>query len=333
MDVLVVGASGLLGTDVVTALLEADHEVTGLGRAELDVRTLDPDDATALHHAVGGHEVVVDAAGLSPEAAHRHPGHAFDVDAVGAQLLAAACARTGARLVHVSSADVVAGHAPGAPVPVEAPLRPVGSHGRAHAAGEWAVRASGADAVVVRAGWLYGAHGECLPRRLARLGREVDALRVPAVWQGQPTWTADVARVVVGLLEQRVPAGVYPASAMGWTDRFGWALEVWESLGRDLDVLEPVEAAGPDGSGTGPEGHDHGPAEDREHGEDHEHDHGDDHDRGGADGHGAEVLGGTVEPEGWSVLAPQPLRRLGVEPIGPWRLRWQEAADEVLADL
>ncbi len=296
-----IGASGLLGTDLVTALLEADHEVTGLGQSELDVRTLAVDDEDAVRHAVGGHDVVVDAAGLPPEAAERHPSLAFDVDAVGAQLVAAACARTGTRLVHVSSADVVAGHPQGSPVPVTAPLRPLGAHGRAHAAGEWAVRASGADALVVRAGWLYGAHGDCLPRMLAALARETDALRVPASWAGQPTWTVDVARVVVGLLEVGAPAGVYPASAMGWTDRFGWALEVWESLGRDLDLLEPVEGEDP--------------------GDDHDdHDHHVEHD-------------GPVEPPGWSVLAPQPLRRLGVEPVGPWRLRWQEAADEVLAGL
>lgn len=236
MDVLVTGATGMLGTDLVTALLEADHEVTGLGRADLDVT-----DLAAVDAAVAGHDVVVNcAAWTAVDDAETHEGDAFAVNAVGPALLARACAGTGARLVHLSTDYVVGGSTPGTPVPSDAPLSPVGAYGRSKAAGEWAVRASGADALVLRTAWLYGAHGPCFPATMARLARERDVLSVVEDQVGQPTWTVDVADLVVRLLAAGAPAGTYAATSAGWTSWYEFAMEVVRSVGRDPDMVEPT---------------------------------------------------------------------------------------------
>ena len=239
MDVLVTGAAGMLGTDLVTALLEADHDVTGLSRADLDVT-----DAAAVDAAVAGHDVVVNtAAWTAVDDAETHEGAAFAVNAVGPALLAAACARTGARLVHVST-DYVVGDVPaGTPVPSDVPLAPLGAYGRTKAAGEWAVRASGADAIVLRTAWLYGAHGGCFPKTMARLARERDVLRVVEDQVGQPTWTVDVADLVVRLLAAGAPAGTYHATSSGWTSWYEFAMEVVRSVGRDPDMVDPTTSA------------------------------------------------------------------------------------------
>ncbi len=236
MDILVTGAAGMLGTDLITALLEADHEVTGLTGVDLDIT-----DAVAVQEAVRGHQVVVNtAAWTAVDDAETHEAEAFAVNAVGAALLAAACARTGARLVHLST-DYVVGDAPaGTPVPADAPVAPAGAYGRTKAAGEWAVRASGADALVLRTAWLYGAHGGCFPRTMARLARERDALQVVDDQVGQPTWTVDVADLVVRMLAAEVPAGTYHATSSGWTSWYEFATEVVRSVGRDPDMVEPV---------------------------------------------------------------------------------------------
>lgn len=282
----------MLGTDLVTALLEADHEVTGLGREDLDVT-----DAAAVAEAVRGHEVVVNAAAWTAvDEAETHEAEAFAVNAVGAQLVAAACAGTGARLVHLST-DYVFGGAPGGvpggagtpvPVPSDALLAPTGAYGRSKAAGEWAVRASGADALVLRTAWLYGAHGGCFPRTISRLARERDALTVVDDQVGQPTWTVDVADLVVRLLAAAAPAGTYGATSSGWTSWYELATEVVRSVGRDPDMVEPVSS---------------------------------------------EELARPAPRPAWSVLSHDSLKAVGVAPIGPWRLRWAEAADDVLADV
>jgi dTDP-4-dehydrorhamnose reductase len=284
VDVLVTGATGMLGTDLVTTLLENDHDVTGLGRDDLDVT-----DAAAVADAVAAHEVVVNAAAFTRvDDAETHEGEAFAANAVGPALLGAACGRTGARLVHVST-DYVFGDAPaGTPVPADAPLDPRGAYGRTKAAGEWAVRASGADALVVRTAWLYGAHGPCFPRTIARAAREQDLLRVVDDQVGQPTWTVDVADLVLRLLVAQVPAGTYHATSSGWTSWYELATEVVRAVGRDPDMVEPVSSA--------------------------------------------EVPRPARRPA-WSVLAHDSLKAAGVAPIGAWRLRFAEAADEVLADL
>lgn len=282
MDVLVTGAAGMLGTDLVTALLEADHDVTGLGRADLDIT-----DPTAVAEAVRGHQVVVNtAAWTAVDDAETHEGDAFAVNAVGPQLLAQACARAGSRLVHLSTDYVVGAVEPGTPVPVDVPLAPLGAYGRTKAAGEWAVRASGADALVLRTAWLYGAHGGCFPRTMARLARERDSLRVVDDQVGQPTWTVDVADLVVRLLAAGAPAGTYSATSSGWTSWYDFACEVVRSTGRDPDMVEPVTSAEFDRPAPRP---------------------------------------------AWSVLSHDSLKAVGVAPIGAWRLRWAEAADDVLA--
>src|SRR4051794_3789313 len=97
MRVLVTGAGGMLGRDVVSALTGV--EVTAVTRSDLDIT-----DATAVAAAVPGHDVVVNtAAWTDVDAAEEHEDDATKVNGLGPQLLAAACAASDAWLVHVST--------------------------------------------------------------------------------------------------------------------------------------------------------------------------------------------------------------------------------------
>ncbi|MGF1648627.1 MAG: dTDP-4-dehydrorhamnose reductase [Kineosporiaceae bacterium] len=250
MIALVTGAGGMLGADLVTAFLESDHEVTALARADLDVS-----DAAAVAEAVAGHDVVVNcAAWTSVDDAETHEAAAFAVNAVGAQHVARAARAAGARLVHVST-DYVVGDAAGPaapaaggverrrPLPENVPLAPAGAYGRTKAAGEWAVRAECPEAYVLRTAWLYGAHGACFPRTIARLAAERDALSVVDDQHGQPTWTVDVAALVLRLLAAQPEPGVYHATSAGWTTWFAFAGEVVAAAGRDPDMVSAATSA------------------------------------------------------------------------------------------
>jgi len=225
----------MLGQDLVALLRERGEDVRALSRDDLDVT--DPDaTAAALRDA----EVVVNcAAWTAVDAAEEHEADAFAVNAVGAAAVARAATTTGARLVHVST-DYVFDGAATAPYPAAAPIAPASAYGRTKAAGEWAVRAECPDHVLVRTAWLYGAHGPCFPKTIARVARERGALDVVDDQVGQPTWTADLADLVVRLVDARVPAGTYHGTASGETSWHGFARSVVSAAGLDPQIVSPT---------------------------------------------------------------------------------------------
>jgi dTDP-4-dehydrorhamnose reductase len=233
---LVTGALGMLGTDVCATLAERRIEHTAAGRSELDLT-----DEGAVTRAVAGHDVVVNcAAWTAVDAAESHEDEAFEVNAAGAGRLARAAYDAGALVVQMST-DYVFEGAARSPYAEDAPLRPQSAYGRTKAAGETAVAdAAPGRHLIVRTGWLYGANGSCFPRTIARVAREKGALDVVEDQVGQPTWTRDVADLVVRLVEADVPAGAWHATSGGETSWFGFAREVVAAVGLSPGIVRPT---------------------------------------------------------------------------------------------
>lgn len=226
----------MLGQDVVALLRAQGEEVTAVGRADLDLVSPDAVDAAVSHHDV----VVNCAAWTAVDDAEEHEDAAFVVNGVAPQNLARAARRHGARLVQVST-DYVFDGAASTPYAEDAPLAPRSAYGRTKAAGEWAVRADHPDGhLVLRTAWLYGARGGCFPRTIARVARERGGLDVVEDQVGQPTWTRDVADLMVRLVGANAPSGTYHATSAGETSWFGFAQEVVDAAGLDRTVVRPT---------------------------------------------------------------------------------------------
>lgn len=236
---LLTGAQGLLGSDARSFLEERGHEVTALGRGDLDIT-----DGAAVGAAVRGHDIVFNCAGWTAvDAAETCEDEAFAVNATGPRLLARAASGHGVRLVHVST-DYVFGGTASTPYAETAEASPFSAYGRTKAAGERAVRDELPDGhLIVRAAWLYGAHGGCFPRTIARLVRERGRVEVVDDQTGQPTWTRDLADLVVRLVDADAPAGTYHATASGETSWFGFAREVVAAAGLDESVVRAVSSS------------------------------------------------------------------------------------------
>ncbi len=242
MRVLVTGARGQLGADLVAVLgARADTDVVELGRRELDVA-----DLPAVDRAVATHrpDVVVNAAAYTAvDAAESDEQAAYHVNAVGPGCLAAALARHGGRLVHVSTDYVFAGDAR-EPYDVGAPAQPRSAYGRTKLAGELAVRellpAAGS---VVRTAWVYGAAGGNFVKTMARLAAQRDTVEVVDDQHGSPTWSADLAAGLAELALSDAPAGTYHLTNTGETTWFGLARAVFEELGLDPDRVRPTTTA------------------------------------------------------------------------------------------
>ena len=238
MKWLVTGARGMLGSDVCTTLAERGIEHTPVGRDELDLT-----DDDAVVRALVGHAVVVNcAAWTAVDLAETHEDEAFEVNAAAAGRLARAAYDAGALVVQVSTDYVFDGDAR-SPYAEDAPLRPRSAYGRTKAAGESAVReAAPGGHLIVRTGWLYGANGSSFPRTIARVARERGSLDVVDDQVGQPTWTRDVADLVVRLVQAGVPSGAWHATSGGETSWYGFAREVVAAAGMSPEIVRATDS-------------------------------------------------------------------------------------------
>jgi dTDP-4-dehydrorhamnose reductase len=225
----------MLGQDLVPLLRERGHEVTGVARSALDVT-----DPAAVARAVDGYDVVANVAAYTAvDAAEEQEDAAFAVNAVGPQLLARAARQAGARIVQVSTDYVFAGDAT-EPYAETAPIAPRSAYGRTKGAGEWAVRAENPDHLVVRTAWLYGAHGGCFPKTIARVAAERGGLDVVDDQVGQPTWTVDLADLVERLVAAGAPAGTYHGTSAGRVSWHGFAQAVVAAAGLHPEIVRPT---------------------------------------------------------------------------------------------
>ena len=235
---LVTGASGMLGREFVAAPQLGDERVTGLSRRELDIA-----DERAVHSTVRAFcpEVVVNcAAWTAVDDAEAHEEAALRVNGHGPGFLAAACAKSGARLLHIST-DYVFGGDARQPYSEDATPAPRTAYGRTKLAGERAVLALLPDSgYVVRTAWLYGRYGSNFVRTMIEREREQPCVEVVDDQHGQPTWTADVARHVVALTRSGAPAGIYHVTSSGETTWFGLAQEIFRLVGADPGRVHPV---------------------------------------------------------------------------------------------
>lgn len=237
---LVTGAGGMLGRELVSVLSAASAEVTALARADLDIG-----DAAAVKAAVVGHDIVVNAAAWTDvDGAEADEAAATAVNGTGTRNVAAACAASGARLLHVSTDYVFPGDAT-TPYPEDAPTDPINGYGRSKLAGEEAVRALLPDTgYVVRTAWLYGEQGRNFVTTMLRLAAQRDTVDVVDDQRGQPTWSFALAGQLVRLgraaLAGTAPAGVYHGTAAGETTWFGLARAVFAEAGLDPARVRPV---------------------------------------------------------------------------------------------
>ncbi len=231
---LVVGALGMLGTEVMAVL--ADRDVAGVDRPEVDIT-----DPASAQHCVEGYDVVVNcAAWTAVDDAETQEAQAFTVNAVGAANLASAAVRSGAWLIQIST-DYVFDGAAASPYGEDAPLAPKSAYGRTKAAGEWAVAAQlPNNFYIIRTAWLYGVNGPNFISTMARLERERDQLSVVNDQRGQPTWARDLARQIVATVDAGAPAGRYHATAGGETTWYDLARRVFELSGADPDRITPA---------------------------------------------------------------------------------------------
>jgi dTDP-4-dehydrorhamnose reductase len=190
MNVLVLGCSGQLGSELVKMTWPAAIRVLGLTRAELDIADRARVDATFAR--LEPRFVINAAAYTAVDKAESQPEDARRTNADAPRVLARACSATGAALLHVSTDYVFDGTKVGPYLETDATC-PLGVYGSTKAEGEDAVRNELPEHVIVRTSWVFGEFGANFVKTILRLAKERDQLRIVADQRGRPTHAADLA--------------------------------------------------------------------------------------------------------------------------------------------
>ena len=227
MKLLVTGAEGMLGTDVVRAAEWVNHEVMALGHADLDVT-----DADAVARRLGDlrpQAVVNCAAYTDVDGAEDDLRSAMDANADGAGALAAAAGAIGASVVYPSSDYVFDGSKAGPYVESDEP-RPQSVYAQSKRAGERSTAESNPRHFVVRSSWLFGVAGKNFVETMLRLGIDHGEVVVVRDQVGSPTYTAQLAHALVRLVATDA-YGLHHIAGAGECSWYEFALEIFRQAG------------------------------------------------------------------------------------------------------
>jgi len=236
MRVLLVGAGGMLATDLEEALRSrGDFEVISRSEESLDIT-----DRRALPGAVCDARpgcILNCAAYTDVDGAESNEGLAFAVNADGAANLADAAKSVGALLVHISTDFIFDGRKKGAYLEDDPP-NPLSVYGKSKLEGEERVRASGCRYIIVRTAWLYWKGGGNFVKKIRELALERGRIKVVTDQRGSPTWTVDLSGAIISLLDAGAE-GTFNAAGAGSCSRFEFAREIVRLSGLPA-VVEPT---------------------------------------------------------------------------------------------
>jgi dTDP-4-dehydrorhamnose reductase len=223
----------MLGHDVVLAAQLARHEVRGLDRNHLDVT-----DEEAVERAVSGFRpgVIINCAAYTDvDGAEEAEEQATAVNATGAQIVAAAGASVGAKIVYVSTDYVFDGQKGSAYIESDEPA-PLSAYGRSKLAGEAQTAGANQRSFIVRTAWSFGRNGNNFVEAMLQFAGDLGEVLVARDQVGSPTYTGHLAVGIVRLIEGE-SYGIHHMAGGGECSRYDFAREIFDQARVECSVL------------------------------------------------------------------------------------------------
>ncbi len=240
MNIVIIGKSGQLAFELSRELENNEHDVTFLGRDDIDITSSDSIDATLAPLSI---DVLINASAYTAvDKAEQDTETCNAINVLAVKNLADFCKTNGAFMVHVSTDYVFNGHK-GSPYLTDDPIEPQGAYGKSKAEGEKALLEILPEAsCLIRTAWVYSSHGNNFVKTMLRLMAEKPQLTVIDDQVGTPTWAKGLAEACVSAAENKT-VGVYHWTDEGVASWYDFALAIQELavekglLGKAIPVL------------------------------------------------------------------------------------------------
>ena len=230
MRVMILGASGLLGKDLMREW--SGDEVVGLSSRDVDIR--DAGKVQAAVEKLRPDWIILSAAYTDVDGCEMHQELAFAVNRDGALNVAEAAKRAEAKLVFLSS-DYVFDGKKTSPYETEDARNPQSVYGRSKAEAEIRLIELLPECCIARTSWLFGTGGKCFPDTILKLAATRPALDVVDDQRGCPTYSVDLARAIIQLCHAGA-SGIVHVNNAGNCSWFEFAREIIRTSGLSTKV-------------------------------------------------------------------------------------------------
>lgn len=232
MKVLVTGANGQLGYDVIKRLDSEGIEYLGTDRDSLDITN--EEQVKKVISDYNADVVIHCAAYTAVDKAEDEKELCYSINVLGTKYVAEACKETNAKMVYISTDYVFDGEGD-KPFEVTDKPNPINYYGKTKYEGELEVQELLDKYFVVRISWVFGINGNNFVKTMLRLGKERDEISVVADQIGSPTYTPDLARLLFEMI-QTDKYGVYHVTNEGYCSWYEFACEIFKQAGMVVKV-------------------------------------------------------------------------------------------------
>ena len=239
MKVFVTGVKGQLGYDVVNELEKRGHTAIGV-----DIEDLDITDAAAVDKMIteAAPEAVIHcAAWTAVDAAEDNEEKCRQVNVNGTENIAKVCKKLNCKMMYISTDYIFDGKGTRPWEPDDPVTTPLNVYGQTKYEGELAVRNNVEKFFIVRIAWVFG-KGKNFIKTMLNLGKTHDHLTVVNDQYGTPTYTYDLARLLVDMIETDKYGNYHATNEGSYITWYDFACEIFRQAGIDVDV-EPVSSA------------------------------------------------------------------------------------------
>lgn len=239
MKFLVTGVGGQLGYDVMKELKKRNYFAVGVDSAEMDVTSITAVEDT--FNNIKPNVVIHCAAWTAVDAAESNIDECFLVNATGTENVVNACKKAGAKLIYISTDYVFDGNGT-VPWKTDDAVNPLNVYGASKYVGEQAVL-SYEKSFVVRTAWVFGKNGRNFVKTVLKLARSNNELNFVNDQIGTPTYTADLARLLVDMAETD-KYGIYHATNEGgYISWYDFTKQILKECSINDVVVNPVPSS------------------------------------------------------------------------------------------
>lgn len=240
MRVLVTGAKGQLGYDVIKELNKRGHTAVGVDIEEMDITNKDSVDKVIKSSKVDA--VIHCAAYTAVDAAEDNAQMCQKINVQGTQNIAKTCKELDIKMLYLST-DYVFNGTGTRPWEPDDKREPLNVYGQSKYEGELVVENNVSKSFIVRIAWIFGINGKNFVKTMLNLSQNHDSLTVVDDQIGSPTYTADLAVLLVDLIESD-KYGKYHATNEGFCSWYEFACEIFKQAGKNDIKVSPVSSDG-----------------------------------------------------------------------------------------